>query len=108
MKGRFDMSNKTAIITGASGSGIGRSVALTLAKENYNIVINYRSSKHSAEALAAYITEHGGSAIAVQADVFVKDDCRKLVEKCIEAYGQVDICVINPGGKLELRGTSRT
>jgi NAD(P)-dependent dehydrogenase (short-subunit alcohol dehydrogenase family) len=89
--------NKTAIITGASGSGIGRSVALALARENYNIVINYRKNRLTAEKLAAYITENGGSAIAVQADVFVKNECNKLVEKCIEKFGRVDICIINPG-----------
>lgn len=90
--------DKVAIITGAAGSGMGRSTALTLAREEAKVVVNYRTSKESAKAIADYIEDHGGDAIAVQADVFEADGCKKLVEATVERFGQVDICIVGPGG----------
>ncbi len=89
---------RVAIVTGAAGSGMGRSIALTLARERARVVVDYRSSRASAEAIVDYIKSQGGSAISVQADIFEADGCKKLVEASIEQFGQIDICVIGPGG----------
>ena len=90
--------DKVAIVTGASGGGIGRSTALTLAREGASVVINYHSSADAALQLVDIIESEGGSAFAVQADVFNAEGCRQLVEATVERFGRVDICVINPGG----------
>jgi len=77
---------------------MGRSIALTLAREGASVVVNYRASEESAHAIMAHIQRRGGAAIAVQADVFEADGCRKLVGAALERFHRVDICVIGPGG----------
>ncbi len=89
---------KGAIVTGAAGRGMGRSIALTLAREGAKVVVNYRTSKESAEAIVDHLNSRGGSAIAIQADIFDRDGCKKLVNTAVEQFGQVDICVVGPGG----------
>lgn len=91
------MKNRVAIVTGAAGKGIGRSTALTLARDGARIVVNYRSSDKDAARVADQITSRGGDAITCKADVTVADDCTRLVERTIEAFGTVDILVIGPG-----------
>jgi NAD(P)-dependent dehydrogenase (short-subunit alcohol dehydrogenase family) len=89
---------KVAIVTGAAGSGIGRSIALTLAREGARVVVNYRTSQENAQAIVAHIENTDGSAIAVPGDVFTADGCKNLVDTAMEQYGRVDICIIGPGG----------
>ncbi|MBN2129723.1 MAG: SDR family oxidoreductase [Sedimentisphaerales bacterium] len=89
---------KTALVTGGAGKGMGRSIALTLAREGANVVVNYRSSADSAAAIAAHIESRRGRALALQADVAEADPCRALVDAATEAFGRVDICIIGPGG----------
>jgi len=89
---------KVAIVTGAAGGGLGRSIALTLAREGARVVVNYRNSQENAQAIVTHIVNTGGSAIAVQADVFDADGCKNLVRAALGQYGQVDICIIGPGG----------
>jgi NAD(P)-dependent dehydrogenase (short-subunit alcohol dehydrogenase family) len=90
--------DKVAIVTGAAGSGMGRSIALTLAREGTRVVVNYRASAQSAQAIVDHIESRGGDAIAIQADVFEADGCEKLVNAAVERFGQVDICIVGPGG----------
>ena len=91
---------KNAIITGGS-RGIGKAMALKLGELGYNVAINYRSdsSKQLTEDLIEEIkSEYGVEAIAVQADVSKFDDCKKLVEAAVEAFGeQIDALVNNAG-----------
>lgn len=91
---------KNAIITGAS-RGIGEAMALRLGQMGYNVVVNYRSnsSKELAEALIARLKEeHGVETIAVQADVSRYEDCEKLVQSAVEAFGEkIDVLVNNAG-----------
>lgn len=94
----MDCAGRTAIVTGAAGNGIGRSIALTLAREGASVVVNYRRSRASAEEIAERIRRRGGSAVAIQADVFTAERCRRLAEKTVEQFGPVDICVVGPGG----------
>ena len=88
---------KVAIVTGAAGKGMGRSIALTLAREGAKVVVNYRSSADSAAAIVAQIESRGGHALAFGADITEQDQCRSLVAAAIEAFGPVDICIIGPG-----------
>jgi 3-oxoacyl-[acyl-carrier protein] reductase len=89
---------KVAVVTGAAGNGMGRSIALTLAREGASVVVNYRASMDSAQAIVQHIAAHSGRAIAVQADVFTVEGCYKLFDVACDCFGRVDICVIGPGG----------
>ncbi len=89
---------KVALVTGAAGNGLGRSIALTLAREGACVVVNYRNSQSSAEAIVAHIKRSEGSAYAISADIFEVESCQKLVQDAIERFGKIDICIISPGG----------
>lgn len=91
------MTGRTAIVTGAAGHGMGRSIALTLARDGANVVVNYLNSADSAAGIAAHIEGQGARAVACQADIMQRDQCKTLVDTTIEAFGQVDICIIGPG-----------
>jgi 3-oxoacyl-[acyl-carrier protein] reductase len=91
------LSGKVALVTGASGIGMGRSIALTLAREGARVVVNYRSNAASAQEVVAAIEGMGAQAIAVQADVFDRQDCARLTRTVLDTFGTIDICVINPG-----------
>ena len=91
--------NRVALVTGAAGKGMGRSIALTLAREGAKVVVNYRASQDSAKAIVEHIESRRGQAIAVQADVLEADGCKKLVEAAVKKFGQIDICMVNPGGE---------
>ena len=88
---------RAAIVTGAAGNGMGRSIALTLARESASVAVNYLTSGDSAAAIVSHIESRGGRAFAFQADVTQHDACKKLVDATIEVFGQVDICIIGPG-----------
>jgi len=93
----MELKDKVALVTGSAGKGMGRSIALTLAREGAKVAVNYRTSKDQAQAIVDHIESHAGNAIAVEADVFEADDCAHLVDATIEHFGQIDICVVNPG-----------
>jgi len=90
--------NRVAVVTGAAGRGMGRSIALTLAREHARVVVNYRTSEAEAGAIVGCIRDRGGTAIAAQADVFEAEGCRELIDAATEQFGQVDVCVVGPGG----------
>jgi 3-oxoacyl-[acyl-carrier protein] reductase len=90
------LNNKTAIITGAS-KGIGAGIAKAYGTEGANVVVNYASDKTGAEKVVAEIIENGGKAIAVQADVAIAADVKKLFAAAKESYGKVDVLVNNAG-----------
>jgi NAD(P)-dependent dehydrogenase (short-subunit alcohol dehydrogenase family) len=96
-KDKMTLKDKVALVTGSAGKGMGRSIALTLAREGAKVVVNYRTSKDQAQAIVDHIQNRSGDAIAVEADVFEANDCKKLVDTTIEHFGQIDICIINPG-----------
>jgi 3-oxoacyl-[acyl-carrier protein] reductase len=87
---------QVALITGAS-RGIGRAIALSLAAEGANVVVNYASSSAAAEQVVAEITQGGGSAIALQADVSKADQVDALVNATMEKWHRFDILVNNAG-----------
>jgi 3-oxoacyl-[acyl-carrier protein] reductase len=85
-----------AIVTGAS-RGIGRSIALALAAEGAQVVVNYAQSATAAQALTAEITANGGEAIALQADVAQAEQVEVLVKQTLDHFGRIDILVNNAG-----------
>lgn len=92
--GKLD--GKSAIVTGAS-RGIGRDIALYLAKEGAKVAVNYSGSKDRADAVVEEIKATGGEAFAIQANVDKADDVQNLISVTIEQFGSVDILVNNAG-----------
>lgn len=90
------LQGKTAIVTGAS-RGIGRAIAIELAKRGAAVVVNYNSSEASANEVVKAITDAGGKAIAHKADVSKADEAAALVKACADAFGKIDILVNNAG-----------
>src|SRR5258706_11774421 len=90
------LTGKVAVVTGAS-KGIGASIAEHLAAEGASVVVNYGSSKAGAEAVVKRITERGGKAVALQADVSKPDDIKRLFVETDGAFGKLDVLVNNAG-----------
>jgi len=90
------LSDKIAVVTGAS-RGIGRAIALELAKRGAAILVNYNASADAANQVVAQIESAGGKASAVKADVSTEADADALIKACIDAYGKIDILVNNAG-----------
>src|SRR6266566_7494445 len=90
------LAGKVAVVTGAS-KGSGASIAEHLAAEGAAVVVNYASSKTVADAVVKRITEKGGKAIAVQADVSQPKDITRLFAETKAAYGKLDVLVNNAG-----------
>ncbi|OUW15370.1 MAG: 3-oxoacyl-ACP reductase [Opitutales bacterium TMED158] len=86
---------RVAVITGG-GSGVGRSVAEALAKEDYAVVLAGRRQE-ALDTVKASIEELGGRAIAIQADVTLEDDVASLFESAVDAFGRVDLLFNNAG-----------
>ena len=93
---------KCALVTGA-GIGIGREVALELAREGADVVLSYHASAGGAESAAAEIIAMGRRALAVRADVGQVSQCTSLVNEAIAFLGGIDILVNNAGVTL-IRG----
>src|SRR5580698_3534754 len=93
---QMSLANKVAIVTGGN-SGIGKAVALELAKLGASIVIDFVSHPEATDALEAQITALGASVIGVQADVSKLDDLQRLFAAAVEKFGHVDIMVNNAG-----------
>ena len=87
---------KVALITGAS-RGIGKAIALELAKNNANVVINYNSDDGEAIAVVEDIKKIGVNSIAVKADVSNFDECAAMIEVIKKKFGCLDIIVNNAG-----------
>ena len=97
----IDLSEKIALVTGG-GRDIGKAICHRLAGAGAAVAINYRSSRDEAEAAAQEITDAGGTAIAVQADVTKPAEVERLVsETCERLGGPIDVLVNNAGGLLE-------
>lgn len=90
----LDLSGKTAIVTGAVGIGFG--IAYRLAQAGANVVIASRLQEEADESVKK-ITEKGWRVKAVQCDVSVEEDVRKMIEASVADYGSVDILVNNAG-----------
>jgi len=89
--------NKNALITGAA-KGIGKAIALELAKQGNNIAINYNSSKKEAEELKQIIEkDYKVKAFIIQGNVSIKKDCYNIVQTTISEFGSIDILVNNAG-----------
>ena len=98
MKGNemSDQNGKVAIVTGAS-RGIGSAVAERLGRDGFAVIVNYSGSAEAADALVRKITEGGGRALAVKADVSDPGAVREMFETTVAKFGGVDVLVNNAG-----------
>lgn len=95
---------KIALVTG-SARGIGRAIALDLASQGADIVVNYRSRADAAEEVAAKIKDMGRQALVVEADVADENQVKAMVDRALEELGPIDILVNNAalhrGGRVQ-------
>ena len=89
-----NLKNKVAVVTGAS-KGIGAAIARHFAAAGAKVVVNYATSKEGADKVVKEITENGGTAIAVQADVSNEADVTRLFEETKKTFGALDVLVNN-------------
>ncbi|NIP41180.1 MAG: 3-oxoacyl-[acyl-carrier-protein] reductase [candidate division Zixibacteria bacterium] len=92
----LQLEDKVAIVTGAS-RGIGRAIAIELARRGATVVINYNRSKEAADQVQTKISEFGGNSILYQADVSNFEQAQNLVKSTINELGTLDILVNNAG-----------
>jgi len=92
----MQLKDKVAVVTGAS-RGIGRAIAIELARRGAKVVVNYNASAAPAEEVVAGIHAAGGEAKTVQADVSRLDQAQALIKAATDGYGRLDILVNNAG-----------
>ncbi|MBI2557938.1 3-oxoacyl-[acyl-carrier-protein] reductase [Candidatus Woesearchaeota archaeon] len=90
------LSNKTALVTGAS-RGIGKAIAIELAKNGVNVIVNYNRDEKSAIKVVEQIKSLGRKCIAIKADVSDFDDVANMFSIVNERFGKLDILVNNAG-----------
>lgn len=92
----MELEGKNAIVTGGS-MGIGRAIALDLARNGANVAINHRKHSAEAEAVCAEIAKMDRRALAIRADVASFKDAQTMVDAVVKEFGRVDILVNNAG-----------
>lgn len=90
------LEGKVAIVTG-SGRGIGRAIALRLAKEKAKLVINAKKGKEECEETLELVKSLGAEGVVVLADVSTREGAKKLIDETINKFGRIDILVNNAG-----------
>lgn len=90
------LENKVALVTGAS-RGIGREIAMTLAKEGASVIINYNGSRERAEEVKNSIESEGGKAFLYPCDISDFQSCEAMAKDIVKTHGRLDILVNNAG-----------
>jgi glucose 1-dehydrogenase len=90
------LKGQSALITGAN-SGIGKSIALEMAKEGALVVINYIADEEAVQSMLEEIKSFGGTSIAVKADVSQEDQVKAMFTQMFKSFGTIDILVNNAG-----------
>jgi acetoacetyl-CoA reductase/3-oxoacyl-[acyl-carrier protein] reductase len=90
------LNGKTALVTGAS-RGIGRAIAIELAREGAKVAINYQSSDEKAKELAYDIGKFGGSCVLAKANLSDPKEARAMVQRVAEQFTHLDVLVNNAG-----------
>lgn len=90
------LKGQSALVTGAN-SGIGKAVAMALANDGANVVVNYITHPEAADEVVKKIENNGGNAIAIKADVSNESEVQSMFQQMIAKYGTIDILVNNAG-----------
>ena len=92
----FDLTGRAALITGSS-RGIGRAIALQLARQGASIAVNYLSNEEAAKEVQETIGSYEGRAVLLQGDISQPEQAERVVDMAHEAFGRLDILVNNAG-----------
>lgn len=90
------LQNQVALVTGAS-RGIGKEIALELARQGANVVVNYAGNEQKAKEVVEQITKLGQKAIAIRCDVSSSDDVVAMIKTTMDEFGKIDVLVNNAG-----------
>lgn len=101
MAAQFDLRGKVALVTGAS-SGIGRAIAITLARNGAAVIVNYHRNEQGAAETVAEIQAMRRNAAAVRADVSERVDVLRMIGETLDNFGSIDILVNNAGSIVKL------
>ena len=93
---KLTLDRRTAVVTGSS-RGIGRAIALELARRGAKVVVNFLNSEQSANEVIEKIKAEGGNAMALRADVSDITQAQELIKSAIDTFGGIDILVNNAG-----------
>lgn len=91
-----NLKDKTAVITGGV-RGIGREIALRLARSGANLVVNYNKNEQAAQSLLEEVDSLGNKCVLIKGDVSCPEDARKIIEASVEHFQRLDILVNNAG-----------
>lgn len=94
------LQDKTCVVTGAS-RGIGRAIALDLARRGADVVVNYRSSAAAAQAVSEEIEAEDGNALIAQADDGNRSDVKTMADRVHDEFGSIDVLVNNAGVTID-------
>ena len=92
----LEFKDKVVLVTGSS-RGIGRSIAISFAKEGANVIINYKKSTMDANIAYEIVSSYGNKCMAIKADVANENEVKKMIDAIISEYGRIDILVNNAG-----------
>lgn len=92
----YDLTGRAALITGSS-RGIGRAIALQLARQGASIAVNYLSNEDAAKEVQETIRSYEGQVVLLQGDISVPEQAERVVDMAQEAFGRLDILVNNAG-----------
>jgi 3-oxoacyl-[acyl-carrier protein] reductase len=98
--------NKTAIVTGSS-RGIGRAIALRLARDGFAVVVNYAGNRAEADKVVGEIESAGGRAVAVRADISKPAEAERLFDEAESAFGPID-ALVNSAGVMSTQPIAQT
>ena len=90
------LSNKVILVTGAS-RGIGKDIAISLAKMDYNVILNFNKSEEQARSIQEDLLKQGKKIEIFKADITKRDEVKKLIDFCIEKYNKIDVLINNAG-----------
>ena len=90
------LEGRKAVVTGG-GRGVGRAVSLAFGREGADVIINYVRNEEAAKETVSELKEMGRDALAVRANVALKEDAERLIGACLDRFGSIDILVNNAG-----------
>jgi glucose 1-dehydrogenase len=96
----YRLRDKKALVTGGN-QGIGQGIALRLAAEGCDVVINFRKNRKGADETKSQIESQGGRAVIVQADVSQIDEAQRLIDEAFRSLGTLDFLVNNAGVEID-------
>ena len=103
----MEFKDKVVLVTGSS-RGIGRSIAISFAKEGAKVIINYNNSDIDAEITYDIISSYGNDCMVMKADVANEKEVKKMIDKIIEKYGRIDVLVNNAGIAIDAEFDEKT